>query len=308
MKRRVIDEQAALTFAEENTSHVEREVNEMQYPDIQYPFLIPVDNSAPDFAKTVTTYTSDKFGKADWINGNSDDIPLAGTEMGKQQTQVYMAAIGYGWGYEEINQASMMGYDLPADDAMAARRAYEEFVDTTSLRGDARKGMQGLINHTGITASAVVNGDWANAATADNILADINDILVAVEESSLYTASADTLLMSPAKLSFLATKRLGDTQMTLLKFLKENNVYTQTTGSPLTIRGVRGLETAGAGSTQRMIAYRRSPDVLKLHMPMLHTFLPIQRVAPLRYEVAGVFRMGGLDVRRPKEMRYADGI
>src|SRR5690606_4934130 len=132
----------------------EREVNETVYPDIQYPGLIPVDTSAHPFAQTVTYYSSDKFGKAGWINGNADDIPLAGTELTQHKTSVYTAGIGYGYGWEEINHAIMLGVNLTADDAKAARRAYEEMVDRVSFKGDAEKGFKGLIDYNGVTAAS----------------------------------------------------------------------------------------------------------------------------------------------------------
>jgi len=119
---------------------------------------------------------------------------------------------------------------------------------------------------------------------------------------------ANTLLLPFAKLNTLATTRLGDTQGTILQFLRANNTYTAMTGQPLDIRGVRGLETAGDGSTNRMVAYRKDPQVLKLHIPMPHRFLPAFQKTPLYVEVPGVFRLGGLDIRRPKEVRYKDGI
>ncbi len=96
--------------------------------------------------------------------------------------------------------------------------------------------------------------------------------------------------------------------MTTFDFFTKNNVYTAQTGRPLRIRAVRGLLTAGAGSTARMIAYRRSPNVLKAHVPMRHRFLEPMRTGPLLYEVPGIFRFGGVDVKRPTAMRYVDGI
>jgi hypothetical protein len=57
-----------------------------------------------------------------------------------------------------------------------------------------------------------------------------------------------------------------------------------------------------------MVAYRRNPQVLKLHVPMPHRFLPVYQDGPLNFVVPGVFRLGGLDIRRPKEVRYGDGI
>lgn len=265
------DAQAALGFLINQTSYIEQQVNEIVYPDIQYPQLIPVDTSAGEFAKSVTYYSADKYGEANWINGNSDDIPLAGTEMTKFQTPVYTAAIGYSFGWEEVNQAMLLGRNLQADDAAAARRAYEEMVDRVAILGDSRKGFQGLINNSSVNAASATNGDWGGTGTtSDHVLEDVNNALLAVGSSTLYTSIADTLLLSFGKMNFLATTRLGDTERTLLSFLRENNTYTAMTGRPLTIRGVRGLETAGVGATERMIAYRRDPSVLKLHLPMPH--------------------------------------
>ena len=303
------DAQAAMGFVVSQTSHVEREVNETVYPDIQYPSLIPVDTSAHPWAQTVTYYSSDKYGAAEWINGNADGIPLAGTERAKHQTGVFMAGIGYGYGMEELNQAQMLGIPLQADDAKAARRGYEEFVDGVAMNGDTSKGFEGLIDNSSVTAASASTGDWEGGSTTeDQILADVNGLLTGVASGTLYTSLADTLLLSPGRLNFIATTRLGDTTMTILDFLKKNNVYTALTGQPLTIRAVRGLETAGTGNTQRMIAYRRSPDVLKLHIPMPHRFLPAFQKSALYIEVPGIFRLGGLDIRKPKEVRYGDGI
>lgn len=309
MNTHTFDAQAATGFVVSQTTHIERQVNETVYPDIQYPGLIPVDTSAMPFAQTVTYYSSDKFGKASWINGNADDIPLAGTELSEFKTPVYTAAIGYGFGWEEVNVAMVTGRNLQADDAQAARRAYEEMVDAVAFRGDTKKNFSGLINYPGITAGSVTTGNWPTVTNQDLILADVNNVLIGQANDTLQTSMADTLLMSPGRLQLIASRRLGDTSMTILEFLRKNNVYTATTGRELTIRGLRGLETAGVGgTTQRMIAYRRDPMVLKLHIPMPHRFLGIFQDGPLHWVNPGVFRLGGLDIRRPKEVRYGDGI
>lgn len=303
----LFDAQAATGFVRSQTTHVEAAVNETVYPDIQYPALIPVDTSAHPFAQTVTYVSSDKYGKADWINGNADDIPMAGSELAENKTAVYTAGIGYGYGWEEVNVAMMMGRSLSNDDAMAARRAYEEMVDRVALAGDASKNFQGLIDNSAVTAASVTTGDWATA-TEDQILADVNEVLLGITTDTKESSMANTLLLPYEKLSYLASNRLGDTGLTILDFLRRNNVVTAMGGQELTIRTVRGLSTAGAGDTARMIAYRRDPMVLKLHIPMPHRFLPVYQDGPLHWLVPGVFRLGGLDIRRPKEVRYGDGL
>jgi hypothetical protein len=57
-----------------------------------------------------------------------------------------------------------------------------------------------------------------------------------------------------------------------------------------------------------MVAYRRDPSVVKMYMPMPFRFLPVWQTGPIIFEVPGIFRLGGVDVRRPKAMRYVDGI
>jgi len=303
------DAQAGYGFVVSQTSHIEQQVNETIYPDIQYPSLIPVDTSAHPFARTVTYYSSDKVGLANWINGNADDMPLAGTERTKYETQVYTAGIGYSYGWEEIGQAQMLGYNLPADEAKAARRAYEEFVEATALDGDARKNLQGFKNHSAVTPGAATYGSWFGGTSDEaQILADVNNALIGIGTGTKWASMADTVVLPVELFASVASTRLGDTQGTILEFLQKSNVYTATTGKPLTIRGMRGLLTRGVGSTKRMIVYRKSPDVLKLHIPMPHRFLPAYQDGPLRVLIPGVFRLGGLDIRRPNEFSYIDGL
>lgn len=113
---------------------------------------------------------------------------------------------------------------------------------------------------------------------------------------------ADTLLLPYTVLLDSSTRRIDAfNQTTILEWVKRNNIYTLTTGQELTIRGVFGdLDTAGACSTKRMVAYRRSPEVLKFHMPMPFRFLPAWQTGPIKFEVPGIFRLGSVEIRRPR--------
>ena len=300
--------QANLGFVESQTAYVEAGVYRTRFPAIRYPGLIPVDYSAPEWIKTITYYSMDITGKADWIGDRASDIPVVGTSLAQDETAVQMAGIGYDYGLEEVNQALMLGMNLPGEKAAAARLIYERTVDNIMFTGDAEKGWKGLYNNASVTAISATTGDWATA-TEDQILADVNELLGGIYTATNEIAMADTLLLPSLKLQHIASKRLGDGNgaLTILQFLQQANVYTAETGNQLTIRGARGLNTAGAGNTARMVAYRRSPEVLKAHIPMRHRFLPVQ-VVGLTYKVPGIFRLGPLDIRLPKEVRYSDGI
>lgn len=313
------DAQQALGFLISQTSSIEAQAYEIQYPDIQYPALVPVDTSANPWAKSVTFYSTDKLGQAEWFNHLAKDVPLADVERSEHEHPVAMAAIGYRYTSEELGQAMMVpGLNLSSDRAAAAVRAYEEFMDGVALRGvppsGTARGWTGLINDPNVTAGPVVNDGtgsstlWS-AKTPDQILRDINGLLSGVYTGSLTVEMADTLLLPVARFDTIATTaRTATSDVTILEHLRRNNTYTAITGAPLTIRAVRGLETAGAGNTARMVAYRRDPQVVKLHLPMPHRFQAPWQSAPMVFDVPGFFRTGGVEIRRPKAFRYGDGI
>lgn len=305
---KVFDQQAAMGFVISQNAHVEASVYAIKYADIQYSFLIPVDTSAHPFAKTVTYFSSDKAGTANWINGNAGDIPMADVEMSQFESSIYTAGIGYGYGWEEINQAQSLNIGLANDKAMAARRASEEMIDRIALEGDTSKNMEGFFDHSAVTAEGAANGDWEGAASPDDIIQDVNAALTNVQVATNNIVMADTLILPFSKFNYIASTRLTDVALTILNFIQANNVYTATTGAPLTIRAARNLDTAGISANARMIAYRRNPEVLKLHVPMPHRFLPVWQSGALRWDVPGVMRFGGLDVRLPNEISYVDGI
>lgn len=312
----VVDAQQAMGFLIQQLSYIEPTVYETQYPDVQYAQLIPVDTSANEWAKSVTYFSTNKAGKAGWFNRRGKDLHLADVERSKAETTVELADIGYDWDLEELGQAMMIpGMNISGDRASAARRASEEFIDDIALRGDGDKNYYGLLNYPGLTivnAAATGNGGnpyWTDKlGDADLILKDINDAIVGMYTTTLTVELADTILMPITAATLLATTRLPNTTMTLMQFLMENNVYTFQTGRPLTIRTVRGLESAGVGGVGRLVVYKRDPQVLKMHIPMPHRFLPPWQTAPLVFTVPGILRLGGLEVRRPSAVRYVDGV
>lgn len=308
MQHNVIDAQAAFGFVVRQTTIIEPEVYKTRFPSIQYRDLIPVDTSGSEFATSVTYMSSDQFGKADWINGNSDDIPKAGTTRAKHETPVVTAGIGYGYGWEEIGRAQLLGINLQADDAMAARQASEEMIDRVALRGDATKGFEGLFDHSAVTPVNAPTGSW-DSATAAQMIADMNAALLGIFNNTNTVAMGDTLLLPWSKFFKISTtQNSAASDLTVLQYFLQTNVYTAATGRQLTIRGVRELDTAGVSGVPRLVAYRNDRQVLKLHMPMPHRFLPVYQSGPLRWDVPGVMRLGGLDIRLPKEVTYLDGI
>lgn len=322
MRMNLVDNQQALGFLVQQTSYIESEVYRIQYPDIIYPQLIPIDTSAGEWAKSITYFSLDKVGAADWFHGAATDMRLADVNRQMFQQGVEMAGIGYRYTLEEIGFAMMVpGTNLTSERAESARRAYEEFMDklvrfgsTTNANSvPGNKGFTGLFNNANVTrVDAIADGTGSSALwsakTADQQVRDIQGALTGVYEGSNTVEMADTLLLPIGAINTLSITRVANTPMTALQYMAMNNLYTFTTGQPLMIRGVLGLDTAGNGGVGRMIAYRRDPRVLKLHVPMVFRFLPVWQTGPLTFDVGGIFRTGSVEIRRPGAVRYIDGI
>jgi hypothetical protein len=308
-------QQVAYNFVVNQTTAIEAQVIRIQYPEVQYPDLVPVETSTGnEWVKSVTYYSADMVGRADWFHHTALDVPLAELSREKFERGMEMAAIGYRYTLEEVaNAMNTPGLNLTADKAAACRRAYEEFVDNLALRGSVPKNMQGLINSslvTATTAPADGAGGLTTFASKTNqqIIRDFNSAMTGIATGTNWLYYADTILLPPAVLVGLAGRIIEYSSMTLLDWIKQYNVLTVQTGRPITLAGVRGLETAGLGGISRMVAYRRDPEVLKMWIPMPHRFLPVWQRGPLVFDVPGIFRLGGVEIRLPAAMRYLDGI
>jgi hypothetical protein len=306
--------QQAFSFAVQTAQIIEPQVYEIQYPEVQYPNLLPVDTSGNEWAKSIGFYVTDKVGQAAWFNHLAADVPFADITRAKYEVGVEMAAAGYYWTMEEIGQQMMIpNLNLMTARASAARRASEEMIDRIAFFGDTTKNWTGVTNDANVTiTNAPADGTGSSALwsakTANLIARDINLILTGIYTTSLTTEIADTVLLPPDRFTTLAQSIVTNTAVTGLTLVQQSNAYTALTGNPLNIRTVRGLETAGAGGVARAIAYRNDMEILKLHLPMPFNFRPVMQTAPLRFDVPGIFRTGGVEIRRPGSMRYLDGI
>ena len=281
---------------------IEKEAVELDY-NSQYSELIPVSTQGNPFAAAVVFASSTKVGRAGWINGNADDLPRADLDMKESVKPVHTAAIGYGYGFEELGIAQAMGINLAADKAIAARRSYEEFVDVIAFNGDSTKTIKGLTNLGSGSYKAKTDATSANWSDADKLMAMLTAKLL--ETGSGNKPTADTILLPTAMYSLLATKFLAN-GVSYLDQMQNASVITGITGKAITIRAVSGLDTAASGSKNRVILYKRDPSVVQLYIPMPHRFLPVYQDGPLRYEVPGVFRIAGVNVKRPDDVMYLD--
>jgi hypothetical protein len=308
------DAQVGYAFLSPQLHRIETEVYMTRYPSFDITRFMTVDSSGDMWDVGTIVYSMDQVGNAEFLAAGAFDMPYASSKMDQGVRNYHLAGIGYEWNTQELQRAAKMGRSLSSDKAQAAVMAADRFVYGIGMTGKnpagaSEKGWTGFVND-GSAPSAQVSADgtgssrlWS-AKTADLILRDINEAITAVETNTGETHVANTLVLPTTAYNYVATKRLDNTSTTILSYLQANN----TAGENLSIKKSRALETAGTGSSTRLIAYDNNPQVVKFHLPGPHQFLPPFQKSSLVYEVAGLMNVGGCEVRLPKAIRYSDSF
>lgn len=307
-----------LNFVRNQTRVINTRSYEVEYPEMDFASLLPVNTSYPEWADGVDTYISDKVGEAKWQSGYAKDIPLADVTLQMVTSKFAMYSVGYRWNIEELAKAQFQNFPLSARKAEAARFASELFTWECALYGGGHPGWAGLINSP--YATIRTDTPWVNAAgeliiTPAQAITRLNWLITGPASSTgvLMSLLADTILLPPLVLQALTNAPYGDSapNKTVMQYFDENNVYKQRTGRNVVVRDLPATAraaTTGVVGGGRAVAYRNSQDILELPMPMAFHFRPVYQDGPLQFTVPGIGRIGQLQIFRQNGIRYMDGI
>jgi hypothetical protein len=265
-----------------------------------------VSTEAASGADEITWRQFTQVGLAKIVSDYANDFPrvdVYGTE-----TSVKVKSIGDSFGYsiKEIRRSQMAGTQLDTRRANAARRAIEEKIDSIAWSGDADHGVNGFISYPGITEHTVVVGastfkTWATK-TPDEIVKDITGLINAIINTTNGREIPDTLLLPITQYNLIANTRMTDgNDKTILRYVLDNNPYLTA------VEWLTELAGAGAGATNRMMAYTRDPEHLTLEIPQ-----PFEQFSPdkkgMEYEITCHAETAGVIVYYPLSVAYGDGI
>lgn len=308
MKYVAYDAATGMSFLLSQLTYIESKMYEKQYKSITYPSIIPVSNEAGEWAESVTYFFMDGAAIAEFVGTKSLNVPIAEIGTDKVTVPVELGATGYEYSDEELRQSIQLGRPLPQLKSNTARRAYEELAQRTAMTGDTTHNLPGFINNINVTAATVADPgsgtEWVNK-DPDEILFDINDFMGDIFVDTLQVERADTLLLPTSQWNYIAgTPRSATSDTTILAWLIANSPYLSSEGD---VEPIAELAGAGAGATDRMMAYTKDIDKVVFHIPMPLRFTEPQRKGR-GFEVPGEFKLGGVEFRYPGSARYADGI
>lgn len=284
-------DQKQLAFVVANTAHVESEAYAARMPNILYPELVKVDTSANAFSQSVVSYNTAQAGLAAFTETTAGDFPTVDLKKEQSIIAVKTAGIAYGYSLEEIGLAMMTGTNLSSDLAISARRAYEEFVDKTVLTGQGSD--TGILNaaSTPVHAAGSIVGK-----VGDDRFKALVALFSGMNAATENAVMPNTVLLPASVLIEMSSERVPNLAMTYLDLLKASNPYTVATGNALTVKGLSQLD-----ALNKVIAYNKADDVVKVHIPMPLEFQAPYWQNPTYVQIAGVFRLSGVNIIRKNE-------
>lgn len=309
------DAQAAMPFVIEQGRNYETKVYEKRYPTLNYGVVVPVLTEGNAWAIGTMFQIVDTTGKAKFISGAANDIPFNQATRSLATHDFAMIGSGWEWNMEEINQASLYGIDLNSSKVTGATQSTEQLLYDICMIGATEKNWTGFTNDATVTrtdaaATGTASSRHFEDKDVDKIAVDINTAFSSIRSTTNEIEWADSVALPPTSFRTLATRRVGagDGMMTWLEYIRKNNVYTAETGQPMNIFPVRDLETAGTGSSKRMVVYRRDVDVIRFHLPMPRRVIGVRQKSLMAYEDGLIARTGGVEIRLPGAMIYVDQI
>lgn len=253
-------------------------------------------------------------GEGNLMFDNANDIPVMQANFDKTIWRVFNWA-EY-WTLSYIQKEKFKKLARNAEDILTKgiHKHFDQFCDTNVYKGFSKVGTTGLLNNANITRADAANnaGDTSSAwddKTADEILADVNDILSKVWAANEMAEDAlpNHILIPVEQFGSIVTRKVGVTgDKSILTYILENNITTQQ-GKKLVISPCKYCKGIGTAGADRMVAYINKADMVEFEMTApLHRW-ETERVN-LSYKTPFVAQISEVKFKYPTTVRYVDGI
>lgn len=305
-------EQASVFFARE-LDYIKTETYDVEHPEMTALMLFPVTSEVPEGAESFTYYSYDKTGMAKIISNYAVDLPRADVK-GKPSTG-YVKSIGdsYGYSVQEMRASRLTGKSLDVRKGEAAKYAADYLTNKIAWVGNKEHHLVGILSPDNdipkfVLSTVMVDGKPRTEfiyKNADQILEDINNIQKYVAQITKNVEKPDTLCLPSNVYIDLATRRIPDTDTTILQFILDHAPYLKE------IREANELqaESTDINTTGRniMLLFTNDEKKMSLEIPMHFYQYPLQEKG-LEIEIPCEERVAGMIIYYPLSAIIAEGI
>lgn len=297
-----LDADVATAFTARELEHVKAKTYDVKKLALKSRIFIPVSHDAHPGAEVISYDSWDAFGEAEVMDDYSKGSPRVDVDKKNFNTKVAGLRASYGFSVQDFRAAAMTGSRLNAARAVAGRRAIEAKLDKIAAKGDDRLGKKGFVNHASVPTFAGTAPAWSFATPAQTIFRGLNAIAAQVVTQTNQVEEPTAILLPTKAFQIVSGNTFGnDTPESILGAWLRTNPY-----------GVRfadqwtELDGAGSGGVDRIVCYKRDPDVAEVEIPLEYLEHPPQMTGLVAVTECEL-RTGGTVVRYPKAMVYADG-
>lgn len=305
-------EQASVFFARE-LDYVKAQSYDVEYPEMTALSSFPISHEVPEGAESFTYYSYDKTGMAKIINNYATDLPRA--DVKGKPTTGYVKSIGdsYGYSVQEMRASRLTGKSLDARKGESARYAIDYMVNKIAWAGDEEHALMGIFSPDNdipkyVLSSVEVEGVQHTEfkyKNADQILEDINRMQKYVAKITKNVEKPDTLKLPSDVYIDLATRRIPDTETTVLKFIMDHAPYLKEISEANELQA----DSTDMNPTGKNVAFFYTNDERKmtLEIPMDFYQYPLQEKG-LEVEIPCEARAAGMVIYYPLSALIAEGI
>jgi hypothetical protein len=294
-----LDNDTNVFFLKRELEYILPQVFETKYADIVYQDLIPVSNEVSPGADSYTYRILDGTSVWKMIQDRADNLPRA--DVSRREVTMPIRMIGGSMAYtiDELEKANYANQPLQSLRADRMRRGYEEKVQQLAFWGDTRTNLAGFFNN--VQVPILEPDTWFDSCTPDEMIQLLNYVCTYITDTTNMVEQPDSMLLPyPVYRIVSTTPRSGISDTTVLKFFLDTSPFIKN------VQPVIYLETgksSGNLTADRIIAYRRDPSKLQLHIPQ-----PLTVLAPelrgLEYVVNGYGKVGGAALYYPGSLCY----
>ena len=319
---RLVDQDTRLTdsdgvFFQRQLEAIESQTYDVLYPDLEARACFKTNTFGGEGARILTYRSFDRVGKAQVINARATDLPKSDISGKEYSITVKSVGVAYDFDIDEIAAAKMAGMPLEARKTMAARRGYEEYINSVVWRGDEEAGLGGLFTNDEIQRTAVAAGSGGQTGwkdkTPDEVIADLTNACGQMYALTKKIHSPKEIWMDTLSWNYIfSTPRSPMSDTTIGEYFCQNNQFgiTKADIKPLNELAEGIPMGVGEGAMCFIVLNQVTPEgmeTVRIRETLPLQFLPVQ-LHGLVYEVPGRGRFAGLEVTYPRAIDIWYGI
>lgn len=275
-------------------------------PEAKGLLLVPMAKGLPQGITEITYRRYFEAGESKIIADYANDYPRVDVFGEEFTAKVYDIGDSFGYSIREIRKSMHTGKGLDQKRALAARRSNERKLNKITLLSSTDCGTFGMLDYPGITEGTLPadgaggSKSWINK-DADQILRDITDLMNAVIHPTNGQETPDTLLLPLKTFTHLTTKRLGSTEISLMKYIRDN--FPQITR----IDWLNELSGIGRGGTNRVFIGKIDSDHIENQITSYFEQLDTEKKGGT-YTIPCQSSTAGVIIYYPMAFAFADGV